>query len=143
MYKKANRFMNSRIGIDTSMSSRKRLGPIKSSRQELLLCAGMKAPNEADFMNRIQSELNKLVAKGIKSPRLQAERLNKAGMLTAIGYRWDAARVVTFYERQKTRRTSRQQTALTIKYAAAAPNRPGLLRSEAERLRVSAPLEAR
>ena len=75
----------------------------------------MKAPDEADFMNRIQSELNKLVAKGIKNPSLQAEKLNKAGLLTAIGYRWDAAQVVTFHERQKTRRALLQQAAFTIK----------------------------
>lgn len=55
-------------------------------------------------MTGIQGELRKLVTRGIKNPRLQADMLNKKQVLTANGGKWDAARIVTFYERQKTRR---------------------------------------
>lgn len=104
MYKGVNRFMNSGPGRDTSMSPHRMKRPPKPNRQELLLAAGMRAVGEETFMARIQGELRKLVARGIKNPRLQADMLNKTQVLTANGGKWDAACIVTFYERQKTRR---------------------------------------
>lgn len=104
MYKGVNRFMNSGPGRDTSMSPHRMKRPPKPNRQELLLAAGMRAVGEEAFMARIEGELRKLVARGIKNPRLQADMLNKMQVLTANGGKWDAARIVTFYERQKTRR---------------------------------------
>ena len=74
MYKGVNRFMNSGPGRDTSMSPHRMKRPQKPNRQELLLAAGMRAGGEETFMARIQDELRKLVARGIKNPRVGFRR---------------------------------------------------------------------
>ena len=103
MYKTVSRFMTSSPGRDTTSSQQWLLKPLKLNRQELLIEAGMGAIDEAMFMKRVQAELRKQVGQGVRNPKLQAEKLNKLGILTATRSRWDAAKVIMFYERQKTR----------------------------------------
>lgn len=108
MYKKASRFTNSDpYGVHRGRTPRDPLDRMPPSRQELLACAGEGARDEAAFMDRIQSELRALVARGVRNPWYQADLLNHKRVRTATGRAWDADRIVIFYHRQRVRAARR------------------------------------